>query len=316
MIKRLAQYGRFTQPMRWLASAVAVMSVFIGVGTAGAQILLDEPPEEIRGVDIVDNAGGQLPLNATFENALGERIALRDYFDGSLPAVIVMVYYDCPVVCPTVLSKVTESLDGLDFTTGLDYNLLVFSIDPAERAEQAAASKQMWMSRYQRASDPEVAAGWAFHVADAMNIRRLADALGWQFKPLDNGEYSHPVGIIVASPDGMISRYFYGYDYPTKQVKLSLLDATEGKIAKSLGDKIMHYCFRWDPTAGAYSVEAMAVMRIAGAVTVVLLGGFIGVLVLTERLRRRGGPPAGGTGGSSESGGADGVGAGASVSHA
>ena len=121
----------------------------------------------------------------------------------------------------------------------------------------------------------------------AIAVARLTSAVGFNIQKLDNGEYSHPVGLCVLAPDGTISRYMYGFDYPAKQMKLALLDASEGKVAKSLGDRIMMFCYTYDPTAGAYSMEAMLVMRIGAIATVIVLVVLISGLLIAERARRR-----------------------------
>lgn len=129
--------------------------------------------------------------------------------------------------------------------------------------------------------------GWHFATGDETTVRELADSMGWIYQPLPNGEFSHPTAIMIASPDGVLTRYIYGFDFPAKQMKLSLLDASEGKIAQSLGDKLLHYCYRFDPQAGAYTMEAMAVMRIAGVLTVLGLIVLIGGLFAWESSKKR-----------------------------
>ncbi|MBZ0172246.1 MAG: SCO family protein, partial [Phycisphaerales bacterium] len=261
------------------------MATLVGVRAAGAQVLLDEPPAELRGVTVTEKLGQQLPTRLSFMNSEGETVALTDYFDGEKPVVLALVYFGCPVVCPLVLDRLTECFTGLDYTIGEDYNVVVVSIDHTEGVTESSTRKQRDLAVYGRGDAGSVPSGWGFHTGDETSIKMLADACGWDFKRLPNGEYAHPAAVMIASPDGVLTRYVYGFDYPVKQVKLSLLDASEGRIAASLGDHLMFYCYRYDPTAGTYSMEAMALMRLAGGATVAGLVVLIGGMLIVEKFR-------------------------------
>lgn len=277
----------FTSALRALLLACLTLGAVTAPATA--QLILDrEQVSELDGVDMEENLGALIPLDATFTNAAGETVALSSYFNDGKPAILVLVYYDCPVVCDIVLDKLVSSLNELDYTPGEEYRLLVVSFDETESTTQALGQKLRFTASYSRASDPAVSEAIAFHTGDETSIARLTEAVGFKFKRLGNGEFSHAAGLTVLSPEGKVTRYIYGYSYPADQIKLSLLDATDGKIAKSLGERIMHYCFRYDPTAGAYSLEAMALMRLGGVLTVIFLTILIAALLIGERLRRRG----------------------------
>lgn len=265
-----------------LAAGVAVL---LGVCAADGQVLMDEPPAELEGVTVTEKLGERLPTRLTFTNSDGETAALADYFDGEKPVVLALVYFGCPVVCPLVLDRLNECFAGLDYTIGEDFNVVVVSIDHTESVTESSTRKQTDLARYGKGDPATVAAGWGFLTGDETSIRMLADACGWDFNRLPNGEYAHPAAVMIASPDGVLTRYVYGFDYPVKQVKLSLLDASEGKIASSLGDHLMFYCYRYDPTAGTYSMEAMALMRLAGGATVAGLVVLIGGMLIVEKIR-------------------------------
>jgi len=268
-----------------LGAVLALAAITPG---ASAQRLRDSSEIGQRaGVDLVEHSGDRIPGDIELINASGQTVKIGDYFNDGKPAILALVYYDCPVVCSVVMDKLAESLNGLDYVVGKDFRVIVVSFDETETTEQAAARKQHDLESYVHQVTPAVAAGYTFHTATADNIKRLVEADGFELKRLDNGEFSHPVGLTVLSPDGMISRYLYGFSYPPKQVKLALLDASEGKIANSLGDRFLHYCYRYDPTAGAYSVQAMRIMRVGAGVSVLGVGGLIGTLLLIERFRRR-----------------------------
>ncbi len=258
---------------------------------AGAQVISSELPAQAKGLDIRDRLGQQLPLHLQFTDSSGNKVRLQDYFkpheQGGKPAILVMGYYDCPVVCGVVLQKVVDAVNELKYKLGDDYQSLYFSFDPTETAERAAEVKVSSIAAYHAGDKAKAESAWHFHVGDMESNRELARGLGFDYRKLDNGEYSHPVGIYVITPEGKVARVFTGYVYPPDQLRLALLDASEGKIAKDMGDRLMMFCYMYDPSAGAYTLQAMRVMQIAGVVTIFALAGLIGVLLFGERMRRR-----------------------------
>ena len=280
-------------PARWLALAIALAAWALPAPQASAQRLRDRSEiEQLDGVDLEEHVGTTIPLDIALTDASGKPVTLADYLSDDKPAVLALVYYDCPVVCTVVMDRLAESLNGLDYIAGRDFRVIVVSFDHTETTAQAQQHQLAYLSGYAHGATPETIAGWTFHTADADNARRLIQAVGWRIKLLDNGEYSHPVGLTVLGPGGLISRYLYGFEYPPKQMKLSLLEASDGKIARSLGERLMHFCYRYDPYAGRYSVQAMTIMQIGAGLTVAFLVVFIGTLLVRERHRRarRSGP--------------------------
>jgi protein SCO1/2 len=279
-----------TAPTRAVRAVVAAAATLLAVAApaAHAQLILErDQVKELQGVELAEHLGEHVPTDTVLTDHTGRPVALSEYFSDGKPAILMLGYYECPVVCSVVLDKLLDSLNKLDYTIGDEYRLLVVSFDHRENTTQAEGKRLRFLSHYNQKSAPGVDAGLAFHTGSEGNIRRLTDAVGFKFIPLANGEWSHPAGLVILSPEGKITRYIYGYDYPTDQIKLSLLDATDGKIARSLGERLMHFCFRYDPTAGAYSLEAMALMRLGGVVTVVLLAVLIVSLLIGERVRQR-----------------------------
>lgn len=244
-------------------------------------------PREVEGLDVEERVGFPLPMELQFTTSDGRRVQLGDYFKSNKPAVIAMVYYKCPVVCDIVMQKLTESFGGMDYAVGEDFNALYFSFDSAETPAEAAAAKRGHLSNYPKPVTPAVEAGWQFHVGDTDSARQLADALGFKYRRLANGQFSHPAAIFVITPEGRISRYMYGYSYPSRDMKLSLIDATNGKLVKSLGDRFLSWCYMYDPSQGKYSLVAMRVMQLSGVISALCVATLVGTLFVGERIRRR-----------------------------
>jgi len=272
---------------RWAVSAAAILVAAFAAPASAQRLRPADEIEQLQGVDVVERLGETIPLDLTFTNAESEVHELSRYINGSRPTILVMVYFDCPMICPVVLDKLAEAMNKLDYTVGRDYNVLVISFDPTDTVTHAADRKMVYLSGYSQGDSPDIASGWQFMVGEPAQIRKLKDALGLDIRLLDNGEYSHPVALSVVSPDGMIARYIYGLDYDPKQIRLSLLEASEGKIAKSLGDQFLFRCFRYNESQGKYSLHAMTLMRIGGVLTVIAIALLIGGLFIKERVFRR-----------------------------
>ncbi len=271
---------------RFLILALAsVLSIASG---AYAQRLLDRSEvQELNGVEVTEQLGNHVPLDAVFTNAQGQQIELGTYFDGETPVILALVYYQCPVVCPVVLSQLAASLNKLDYAAGDDFKVLVVSFDHTETTAMAMGERTNFLGEYNRGETPEALAGVAFHTGDALNIKRLVNAVGFGFNPLDNGDFSHPISLMVLSPKGKVTRYMYGFDYPAQEIKLTLLDASQGKIAASLGDRLLHFCYRFDPLAGEYSIQAIRVMQVGALLTLAFMIIGLTILFMGERVRRK-----------------------------
>lgn len=277
-----------TATSRLLTTLLAIASVCLAAPSASAQRLLDrDEVVELNGVEVTEELGNAVPLDATFTDHNGEPVVFGDYFDGETPVVLVMVYYQCPVVCPTVLTQLTNSLNEISYTAGDDYRVLVVSFDHNETTTMALGQRTKFLDAYNQSDIQGARAGIAFHTGDVLNIRRLVTSIGFNFNPTDDGQYAHPISLMILSPEGQVSRYMYGFDYPPQELKLSLLDASEGKIAESFGDRLLHFCYQFDPNAGVYSLQAFRVMQIGALLTVVLIVIGLTLLFMGERVRRR-----------------------------
>jgi len=271
-----------------LVVLLAIASVLSIAPAAHAQRLLDRSEvKELNGLEVAEQLGNHVPLDSIFTNSKGEEIEFGTYFDGDTPVILVMVYYECPVVCPVVLSQLTASLNKLDYTAGEDFRLLVVSFDHTETTSMALGERTNFLGEYNQGDTLGAHDGIEFHTGDVVNIRRLVNSIGFSFNPLNNGDYSHPISLMILSPEGKVTRYMYGFDYPSQELKLSLLDASQGKIAASLGDRLLHFCYRLDPNAGAYSIQAFRVMQLGAILTVILIIIGLTMLFMGDRVRRR-----------------------------
>ena len=267
-------------------ACLALLALTAIAPPARAQVAQKTIPEEAQGVEIVERFGQRVPTNLVFTEADAQPLAMAEVLADGKPVVLGLVYYDCPIVCPVVLQRMLESFNDLEYTLGDEYNVLVVSFDPTETPTHASSAKAQWTALYNRRS-AKTDDAWSFCVADQPTIDAITGAVGFKTNRLPDGEYAHPVGITVLSPEGEVAAYFHGFDYPARDMKLAMLDASNGGVARSFGDRLLHYCYRFDPDAGSYTMHAMNVMRLGGVLTIIGLIVLIGGLLAVERLRKR-----------------------------
>jgi protein SCO1/2 len=237
-------------------------------------------PKALKNVGIDQKLNEQIPLDAVFKDEQGQEVRLGQFFKGK-PVVLSLVYYTCPMLCTQVLNGELSTFRAMSFNIGEQYEVVTISFDSRETPQLAAAKKQTYITGYNRAGGD---AGWHFLTGDEANIKRLTDAVGFRYVwDEQTNQFAHASGIMVLTPGGKLARYYYGIDYPPKDVRLSLVEASENKIGTPV-DALMLYCYHYDPATGKYGVVVMNVMRVAGAITVVLI---VGMLLA---LRRRGRP--------------------------
>jgi protein SCO1/2 len=237
---------------------------------------------ELEGVSIEQNLGTRIPLVLPFFDETGREVALAEYFDDK-PVVLVPVYYECPMLCTMVLNGVLKSIRALSFDAGNEYDIVTFSFDPRETHELAKRKKDLYLNKYGREGAEE---GWHFLTADSASIARLARAIGFNYRyDEESNQYVHASGIMVLTPDGVISRYFYGIEYSARDLKFGLLEASESRIGSPV-DQLLLYCFHYDPTTGKYGVIVMNVVRLAGTTTAVLVIGFIVLMLIRDRKKK------------------------------
>jgi protein SCO1/2 len=190
------------------------------------------------------------------------------------------------MMCPLVLTRIQERLNGINYTLGEDFNVVVISFDPANTTKMAADNKAAYLAGYNK-SGKGVEAGWTFHTSDPISVRKLADAVGFPYRYMpESGQYAHAAALTILTPDGRVSGYIDGIGPDAGELKLALLQASEGKIAKSIGDFFLHRCYRYDPRSGTYTVQAMRVMQIGGVLTVTSVVTLLVGLRAAERARK------------------------------
>jgi protein SCO1 len=243
------------------------------------------PPQAalLGDVQFKQRLNAQLPLDAELTNDRGEQVTLADCIDGR-PTIFVLAYYRCPMLCNQVLNGVARSLQAIDFESGKDFSVVVVSFDPTDTVKQAADKKKAVLGAYRKGDD---GAGWHFLVGEKGTVAKLAETVGFQYQ-LDEAtnQFAHASGIVVLTPTGKASRYFYGIEYPTRDVRLGLVEASTGKIG-TLADEILLYCFHYDPLTGKYGLAIMRVIRAGGVATVAAIGCFVVVSLRRERRMRK-----------------------------
>ncbi|MEX0703787.1 MAG: SCO family protein [Planctomycetales bacterium] len=253
----------------------------------------EQPPgvqqQILRSVGIEQKLDGQVPLDLPFRDEAGGRVTLGDYA-GEKPVLLNLVYYECPMLCNVAMEGLVRTLRTLEFTPGDEFEIVTVSFDPRETPQRAAQAKRKFLRHYDR---PDAAGGWHFLTGDETSIRPLAEAVGFRYEYDDQkAQFAHAAGIMVLTPDGRLSRYLDGIDYPARDLRLALVEASEYRIG-SATDHVLLFCYQYDPATGKYGLLIHRVIQAAGAATVLLLGGGIGLMIWRERRARRAGriPP-------------------------
>ena len=243
-------------------------------------------PEVLKKVGIEQRLNEELPLDLSFRDETGRTVRLADYFNQGKPVLLSLVYYECPMLCNQVLNGQVGMMEALAFKAGREYTALTVSFDSRETPELAARKRETYLRRYGRAGDAE--AGWHFLTGDEANIKRLTDAVGFQYV-WDEGsqQFAHASAIMVLTPEGKLSHYFYGIEYSPKDVRLALVEASRGRIGSRV-DQLLLYCYHYDPTTGKFGV-VISMMRVAGLITLVGVAALMWILWRRQKREREGG---------------------------
>ena len=271
--------------------AILVILLAIASNQAMSQAMskgILSPPANVRppyleNVGIEQRLDSQVPPDLAFVDDTGRAVKLGDYF-GKKPLILNLVYYNCTMLCGEVLAGLTGAMKLVKFDVGNEYDVLTISFDPRETPAMAAAKKSEYLKRYGR---PNAASGWHFLTGPAESINALTKAVGFQYQyDATRNQYAHATAIMVLTPQGRISRYFYGVDFPPKDLRMGLVEASHEKIGNPI-DQILLYCYHYDPATGKYGAVVSNMLKVGGALTILLVGGLLLILFRLDRTVQR-----------------------------
>lgn len=240
-------------------------------------------PPRLENVGIDQHLNAQIPTNLSFTDDAGRSVMLGDYF-GRKPLILNLVYFNCTMLCGEELAGLSGAMKLLKFDVGKEFEVVTVSFDPRETPALAAAKKQDFVKRYGRAGAAE---GWHFLTGSADSINALAQAVGfnYHYDPKTN-QYAHATAIMILTPQGRISRYLYGVDFPPKDLRLGLVEASEGKIGNPV-DQVLLYCYHYDPATGKYGAVVSNILKLGAAITIVALAGLLLILFRLDKAASR-----------------------------
>ena len=276
---------------RRVAAAVGLFLLVACLSPLSASAQYAQPPvgpvptgnsnEVLKQVGIDQRLNEQVPLDLRFRDESGREVALGDYFKKGKPVVLTLVYYECPMLCNQVLNGAVGAFQALPFTAGKEFEVVTVSFDDREGPELAARKKETYLRRYKREGAD---AGWHFLTGDKASIEALARAVGFRYVwDEQSQQFAHASALMVATPAGRLSHYLYGIDYAPRDLRLALVEASEGKVGSPV-DALLLYCYHYDPAVGRFA-PVMGVLRVAGVLTVAGLVAFL--LYLRRKTRRR-----------------------------
>ena len=229
-------------------------------------------PAALQGVTIEQKLNQQVPLDLVFRDEYGRSLPLSTYFSGNKPVLLALVYYNCPMLCTLILNGVESSLKAVSFDPGKDFEVVAVSFDPRDTPEIAARKKANYLQRYRR---PTTANGWHFLTGDEASIKALTSAVGFRYKyDPATGQFAHASSIMILTPQGRLSRYFYGVEYAPRDIRLGLVEASQNKIGTPV-DQVLLFCYHYDPGTGKYGAIAMNMVRLGGASFVLICSTFL-----------------------------------------
>ncbi|MGA2923947.1 MAG: SCO family protein, partial [Candidatus Sulfotelmatobacter sp.] len=261
-----------------ISAARVLLAVLLLAASGGAQINsgVTSPPANMRpprleNVGIEQHLDAQVPPDLIFRDDTGKTVKLGDYF-GHKPLILNLVYYNCTMLCGEALAGLASAMRLVKFDVGNEFDVVTVSFDPRETPDMAAAKKIDYVKRYGRAN---AAAGWHFLTGQPDSINALTKTVGFQYQyDAKSNQYAHATAIMVLTPQGRISRYFYGVDFPPKDLRMGLVEASQGKIGNAV-DAVLLYCYHYNPETGKYGAMVANILRLAAAATILLLGGLI-----------------------------------------
>jgi protein SCO1/2 len=284
-----SQYNNSTGLTQCSAAVIVLLGAMCGqaFGQAMTKGILSPPasarPPYLTNVGIEQKLDAQVPPGLAFTDDAGRAVKLGDYF-GKKPLILNLVYYHCTMLCGEALAGLTGAMKMVKFDVGNEFEVVTVSFNPQETTADAAEKKKDYVGRYGRTG---AAAGWHFLTGSADSINALTKAVGFQYQydPRIN-QYAHATAIMVLTPDGRISRYFYGVDFPPKDLRMGLVEASKGKIG-NFTDQVLLYCYHYDPQTGKYGAVVNNILRLGAGATILLLGGMILIFLRLEKAAPR-----------------------------
>jgi len=260
---------------------IAMFLALTGVAAFSTSAQQLTTPPILDKVGITQNLNAQIPPDLVFRDEAGKSVRIGDFF-GKKPIVLSLVYFDCPALCTEVLNGELRTMKAISLDLGKDFDAVTVSFEPKDTPALAKAKRDVYAGQYGR---PGAADHWHFLTGDQQSVDAITNAVGFHYA-YDSSirQYAHAAAILVLTPNGRIDRYFYGVIYPARDVRLGLVEASEGKIG-TLTDHALLYCYQYDPMTGKYGVVVMNVLRGAGGLTVLILGIFMTLMFLRERKR-------------------------------
>jgi protein SCO1 len=241
-------------------------------------------PADLGNVSIEQKLGTKVPLGLVFRDESGQTVTLGQYFKPGRPVIVSLVYYDCPMLCTEVLNGMASMLGVLKFDPGKDFEVVTVSFDAREKPSLAAAKKKAYVQRLGKTGAQD---GWHFLTGDQSSIDALTRAVGFHYQWDERmQQFAHATAIMVATPEGQLSHYFYGVEYSPKDMRLALVEASNGKVGNPV-DQVLLYCYHYDPRTGKYGAVITNVIRVAGAVTILILGSFLIIMFRLDPQRAR-----------------------------
>jgi protein SCO1 len=240
-------------------------------------------PPRLQNVGIEQHLNAQVPPDLAFRDETGKTVKLSDYF-GRKPLILNLVYYNCTMLCGEALAGLSSAMRLIKFDLGNEFDVITVSFDPRETPEMAAAKKIEYVKRYGR---PDAASGWHFLTGQSDSINALTKAVGFQYQYDEkSNQFAHATAIMVLTPQGRISRYFYGIDFPPKDLRMGLVEASQNKIGNAV-DAVLLYCYHYNPETGKYGAMVGNILRLAGGATILLIGGLLLILWRLDRAATR-----------------------------
>jgi protein SCO1 len=240
-------------------------------------------PEQLRDVTFKQRLNEQLPLDASFKDEYGRPVTLGKYFGSNKPVILGFVYFNCPMLCNEVMNGISRTLRALPFTAGQEFDVVLVSFDPRDTPSAAAEKKRAHLDYWKT---EQTSGGWHLLTGDEQTIARVTNAAGftYEFDPV-TGQFAHVSGVLVATPDGKLSRYFYGIEYSPKELRMAIVESGQGHVGSPI-DELMLYCFHYDPESGRYGAAVMNLVRLGGVLTLIAMATF-----LVKMRRRESQPP-------------------------